>query len=474
MAFQKFIPHNNQKEPMKLLSENDFFGLFMFPGSGKTVLSLDKVYQFKEKTLVVVPLSILYTTWMNEHRKWGFSARLKLILLHGPDKDANFHKTGGIYLINPEGIKWLLDKVKTTKKFPWTSLIVDESVKFKNHKSGRFKDLSKMLKSFKRRYILCGNPMPTHYLDLWAQIFILDLGKRLGTSWYAFRNRYFYPTDYKRFNWILKPEAKEEIVAAIGDIVYFLEPDGEIPLPKRVINDVIIDIPREKYKSMEQKLFAELDNGDNVLASNKTAALMKCWQIANGFMYETYNVIEDGKPVFDTKGEILRARKTHYIHNKLATVAKDIVEGLQGEPICIAYHFKEDLVRLMDTFPKARIVATGCKPSVIKQAEKDWNNNKIDVLIVYVSKFSHGLNLQYGKGHHLMFYCLTYNFDTYDQFIRRFERQGAKFKEVIIHRFICRDTIHEAIVENLETKGIESRDFLLALTEYRRKHNVDT
>ena len=451
----EFIPHKYQEEPLELILNEDSFGLFMYPGSGKTALALKKIYQLKVPTLVVVPLDILYTTWLTENKKWSFANNLKIQVLHGPDKDANFQKKAGVYLINPEGIKWLLNKVKTTRRFPWKMLIVDESVKFKNPKSVRFKDLVKMLKTFTYRYILCGNPKPNHYLDLWAQLFILDQGKRLGSSWYQFRNRYFYPTDYKRFNWELKPEGKEEIVAAISDIVYFLDTADEIELPSRIINNIMINLPkkaRETYDKMEKELFAEIDHDTNVLAANKTSALIKCWQIANGFLYETK---ED------------ETRVTHHIHDELITRTQTLVEELQGEPILIAYHFNEDLQRLKKAFPDARIVESGCKPSVTKAAERDWNNNKIEILIVYISKFSHGLNLQYGKGHNLLFYCLTYNHDTYDQLIRRFERQGAKFKEVVIHRLIVANTIHEAIIANLEHKEDETRDFLLALKDYR-------
>lgn len=434
---------------------NDFFGALAFPGSGKTAIALDSMYQYRETSLVIVPLEILYTTWMNEYKKWDFSKNLTISLLHGPDKDANFRKKAAVYLINPEGLKWLLTKIKATKVFPWRNLYVDESVKFKAPKSVRFKTLCKMLKSFKRRYILCGNPMPNHYLDLWSQLFILDLGERLGTSWYQFRNTYFYPTDYKRFNWILKPGAEEAIVAKISDIVYFLEADDE-NLPERIeINTPVYlpDMAQRKYKVMQDQLFYQIDQEENVLAANKTASLMKCWQMANGFIYKT-----------DDETQV---RTTHFIHNEGIVQTKEIVESLQGSPVLIAYHFKEDLVRLHAAFPDARIVGSGMKPQDIKAAEEDWNKDRIPILLAYVSKFSHGLNLQLGSGHNIIFFCLTYNFDIYDQLIRRFQRQGASFKKVVVHRIVAQNTVHQAIINNIETKKTNSESFLSSLVKYR-------
>lgn len=456
----QFIPHNYQLEPQQELAKADFFGLFMFPGAGKTALILEKIYQHKESTLVIAPLSILYTTWLKEPKKWDFSQNLKYAVLHGPKKNEAFHQKAGVYFINPDGIDWLLKKVQSTGRFPWTNLVIDESVKFKNHKSVKFKALAKMLKTFKRRFILSGNPTPNHYLDLWAQIFILDRGERLGDSWYGFRSKYFYPDDYKGFNWVLKPGAKEEIVKRISDISLFLDPSEELDLPSRIIIDHRIELPREVrkvYKEMEDELFFSLDEAEKLLASNTAAAMSKCWQIASGFIYE---VQKDEETERET-------RVTHHIHDELMTRTSSLVEELQGSPVLITYNFEEDYLRLKNEFPNARIITPGAKPAEIQSAEDDWNNNKIEILVAHTTRFSHGLNLQFGRGHQIILYGLTYNADTYEQLIRRFERQGAKFKEVIIHRLIAKDTIHEAIVDSLDTKLQNSNSFLLALKKYR-------
>jgi SNF2 family DNA or RNA helicase len=407
--------------------------------------------------LIIAPLSILYATWLNEHKKWDFANDLKISLLHGKEKDENFHKSAQVYLINPEGIPWLVAKIKSTKHFAFKTLIVDESVKFKSAKSKRFKELKKILKTFENRYILCGNPIPNHFADLWAQLYILDLGKRLGTSYYAFQNQYFYPTDYKRYNWALKPGAQNEIIHLLSDITAFVDIDSELGLPNRVTIDIPIRIPpiaRKAYKDMERELFAILDNEEStsVLADNRTSALMKCWQIANGFIY-TY----DGED----------KRITHSLHNELVTIAKEKVEELQGQPILIAYHFNEDEKRLKEAFPNAIFIGDGSEMQFI---EKAWNTNKISILITQMNKISHGVNLQYGNGRTIMFYSLTYNYDTYDQLIRRMERQGSTHSSIIVIRLIAENTIHEAIIKTIESKGSMSSEFLQNLLNYRLNH----
>jgi SNF2 family DNA or RNA helicase len=207
---------------------------------------------------------------------------------------------------------------------------------------------------------------------------------------------------------------------------------------------------------MEDNLFCILDNKeDSLTVDNATAASIKCWQIANGFIYEK---TEEG-------------RITHHIHDELGKAAESIVDELQGSPVLVAYNFEEDLKRLRELFPNARFVPSGSTPTEIQAAEKDWNANKIEILVTQISKFSHGLNLQFGVGHQILLYGLTYNADVYDQLIRRFERQGAKFKEVIIHRLVVKSTIHEAIIKCIDTKQSMSSEFLNALKEYRDSVN---
>jgi len=450
----KFTPHEYQKSLIQSLKEQENFGLFAFPGSGKTVMALDAIFHHRKRTLIIAPLSILYATWCSEHEKWDFSKDLKTSLLHGKDKNANFHKDAQVYLINPEGIPWLVEKIKSTKRFPFKMLIVDESVKFKNPKAKRFKELKKILRTFENRYILCGNPIPNRFEDLWAQIQILDLGLSLGTSFYNFRNEFFYPTDYKRFNWELKPGAKDEIIQRICNLVSFVDVDSTLDLPDRMVVDIDLHLPlkvKKIYKEMEDELFTILDQEteDSVLAQNRTSALMKCWQIANGFIYN-----------YDEEDN----RTTHNLHNELVEITKEKVEELQGQPILVAYHFNEDERRLKEAFPKATFVEDS---SQMQQIEKDWNAGKIEILITQIHRISHGVNLQYGPGRTIMFYSLTYNYDTYDQLIRRFERQGSEHSSVVVFRLVVKNTIHEAIIKTLESKGQMSSEFLQNLLSYK-------
>lgn len=473
----KFIPHKYQEREIANMRSKNIYGLGMYPGLGKTVVALDTIYSDKKPTLIIVPLSILYTTWLNEHNKWEFSRNLKISILHGPDKVVNLNKKAGIYLINPEGMKWLLDELhkRGRRAFPWHTLIVDESVAFKNPKSKRFPLLKKLLPHFKRRHILTGNPIPNTMMDLWAQIYILDLGKRLGTSFYKFKNRYFYATDYKRWNWELLPGAEDEIIEKISDVFSVVTiNDSGLDLPERVIIDKEIILPsnvRKTYKLMEDKLFTQIDQeGPKIFAPAKGSALMKCNQITQGFVYsydeshldptvpELYE--PDKKPI----------RLTHNVHNLKLEAIHSIVNELNGQPCIILYHFNEDLKRLIKAFPDAPVAGSSTTPDQLQKIEQGWNKNKFPIVLSHLQKLSHGLNLQYGDGHTLILYSLLYNFDTFDQLVYRIQRQGATYNRVIIYRLVAKDTVNEAMVSSLDKKGNMKEDFFNSLIQYRQRH----
>src|SRR4029079_10372497 len=115
-----------------------------------------------------------------------------------------------IYIINPEGLKWFfaaggMDKVKPDM------LVVDESTKFKDYSTARFKLLKPVLSKFKRRLILTGEPAPNGYIDLFSQCYIMDQGDALGRFITHYRNKYFFQESHDMYSWHLRMDAAQQI-----------------------------------------------------------------------------------------------------------------------------------------------------------------------------------------------------------------------------------------------------------------------
>ena len=85
----------------------------MEPGLGKTSITLEVISQYiKEglvsKVLIIAPLRVCYNVWPNEIKDWANFNHLRCCILHGKDKDKLLESDDyDIYLINPEGLKWL-------------------------------------------------------------------------------------------------------------------------------------------------------------------------------------------------------------------------------------------------------------------------------------------------------------------------------------------------------------------------------
>lgn len=433
--------------------QNSSAGLFLDPGLGKTSTTLAALKILKKegvatKTLIVAPLRVCYSVWPKEIEKWIDFKELSYTVLHGKDKERNLEKDFDIYIINPEGLRWLFSH-KMFKKVGFDTLVIDESSKFKDTNTQRFKVLRQVLPSFGRRYILTGSPAPNSLLDLFGQIYILDLGRSLGRFITHFRNEYFYPAGYGGYEWKPKPETDKRIQERIRPLVLRMDAEDYLELPKLIVNRVEVELTGnalDLYDEMEKELIADIRD-KVVVAANAAVASGKCSQIANGGIYD-----EDGKP--------------HFVHDEKAQAVLEIVEELNGTPCLIAYEYGHDLDRLRKVLGKdVPYIGGGVTPKRAAEIESAWNKGEIPVLLGQPQSIAHGLNLQ-NAGNHVIWHSLTWNFENYDQFIRRIRRQGSKHSKVFVHHIVAKDTVDELKLFALNRKFRTQKDLFDALKNF--------
>jgi len=63
---------------------------------------------------------------------------------------------------------------------------------------------------------------------------------------------------------------------------------------------------------------------------------------------------------------------------------------------------------------------------------------------------------------------MLHDWEAYDQFIKRAERQGNHHDHVMNHLLIAEDTVDEGIVTSLNTKQANEENFLNAMVKYRK------
>jgi SNF2 family DNA or RNA helicase len=442
----KWEPKPYQFEALKFLLQNCNGGLFLDPGMGKTSVSLALIAHlrktgFAQRVLVIAPIRPMYKVWPDEIKKWDQFNHLSYTILHGDDKDKALNEISDVYLVNPEGLKWLMPKID---KLGIDMLIVDESTKFKDYSTARFKLIKPVLRKFKRRVILTGEPAPNGYMDLFGQMYICDEGKALGRYITHYRSQYFMQKGYGGYDYELRGGAKEEIQERIRPYVMRLAAEDHLDMPELIFNDIRIELDpksREVYRQFEDEFLAEVGNSV-IMSVNAAAAGSKCRQVANGGVYDEMHFAH---PVHDLKTQALN----------------DLVEQLQGNPLLCFYEFQHDLERIKRVFPNAPSL-TGMSGRKLDECIDAFNAGSIPILLAHPASAGHGLNLQ-ESCHHVCFYGLTWDLDLYHQSYKRVWRQGQPNNRVFVHRILADKTLDTVVAKTLLAKAATQQDFLNAL-----------
>jgi SNF2 family DNA or RNA helicase len=451
----KWTPKPYMLDAIKWGMEHANCGLLLDPGMGKTSSTLtliDILLQKKSITrvLVICPIRPMYKVWPDEIKKWDHLQHLSYTILHGDDKDEALNQVSNIYIINPEGLKWFLAAGGMQKLSP-DMLVVDESTKFKDYSTARFKLLKPLLNRFKRRVILTGEPVPNGYMDLFGQSYIVDQGNALGRFITHYRGQYFYPSGFGGFDWSLRNGAEVEIQERLKGTMMRLAAEDHLEMPELIPNDIYIELDaksRQIYKQFEDDFLAEVGDS-HVMSVNAAAVGSKCRQVANGGVYD-------------------EAHFAHPIHELKTSALVDLVEQLQGKPLLVAYEFQHDLERIRRVFPNAPCL-TGMSGPRLSAVVDAFNAGTIPVLLGHPASAGHGLNLQ-ESCYHICFYGLTWDYDLYTQMIARIWRQGQPSNRVFLHRILADKTLDKTVARVLLQKDRTATLFSNAMKEIRRDH----
>lgn len=448
-----FHPHEYQKIAIQRIIDHTHYGLLLDMGLGKTVSTLIAIEQLMydqfdiKKVLLIAPKKVAESTWTQEANKWNETSCLKIASVLGPEKDRikALQSDSDIYVMNRENVQWLYEYY-CKKTFPFDMLVIDESSSFKNPRAKRFKAMRKMRPFFKRVVILTGTPAPNTLMDVWAQMYLLDGGDRLGKTITEYRNRYFKPdktNGHIVYSYRLLPGGDTAIFGKMQDICMSLKAKDYLTLPERIENVITVEMnPKEwvLYKEMERDHVLSLVDDDAVSALNAASLAGKLLQLANGAIYTD-------------------AGETIIVHNEKVERLKELVETNEGKPMLVFYNFKHDLQAIKGAFPKAVELKTDDDVA-------EWNKGNIQMLLAHPASAGYGLNLQAG-GNIIVWYGLTWSLEQYQQANARLHRQGQT-QPVIIHHLVTKGTMDEQVMKALERKEV-GQDALLEAIKYRKE-----
>lgn len=455
--------HEYQVTCTKHIFKHTHSGLFLDMGLGKTVITLTAIDELMysdlsiNSALIIGPKRVVENVWHTEIKKWAHLKHLTCSIVAGSAKKRReaLQQKADIYLVSRDNIAWLCGQYGGSM-LPFDMLVIDESSSFKNHKSIRFKALRNVQMSFKRVVILTGTPAPNGLIDLWSQIYLLDRGKRLGKFISHYRNEYFNPGRTNGaivYNYNLQRDADKRIHNQIKDICISMTAKDYLEMPERIENVIPVvfdEATQKKYNDFEREqvleLFSDIEDGKEISAVNAAALSNKLLQFANGAVYD-----ED--------------RNVHEVHNLKIDAVKEIVEETGGKPILIGWTYRHDRDRLMNALKKY-------KPRELKTGQDidDWNNKKIQIMMMHPASGGHGLNLQ-GGGNTIIWFGQTWSLELYMQFNARLFRQGQT-NAVIIHKLIAHNTIDQDVVK-AQGRKLKKQDALIDAVKARIRKYLD-
>lgn len=455
--------HKYQEKAIDFVISHREAALFLQMGLGKSVITLTAIQELIDtievsKVLVVAPKKVAESTWVQEAASWEHLRDLRVISVHGSKKRRQrlLNTPGDIYVVGRDIIASTLEYC-ASKGICFDMLVIDEMTSFKNSAAKRFRALRKMRPMFDRVVGLTGTPTPNGLKDLWAQMYLVDMGKSLGRSKTRYIETFFNPV--KQNNIIIKCPPKhgavEEIAALISRHALTMKSAEYLDMPEIIYKDVRVALSEsdsKTYRSLEYDGLLSLgkEEDDKIIAANAAALSNKLCQFANGAVYnEEHLAVEFHDEKLDALSELLE--EAHE----------------SGEHVLVFYQYKHDVERIIRANAK-----TGLRMAVYNGDTelREWNAGNIDVLLTHPASTAYGLNMQHG-GRIIIWFGTGWNAEYYEQGNARLHRQGQKMS-VVVYNLIVENTMDEKALLAVKNKISGQNAMMQALKEKAEEYGI--
>lgn len=439
-AHQKIsLQHNDKSKIVFDLSD---------PGTGKTAV---RIWTFAKRRkakggcmLVMAPRSLLRSVWLNDFKK--FAPHLKVVIADAANREAAFNTAADVYVTNVDAAKWLATK-KPIFFSKFSELAVDESTAYKHHTSQRSKAMAKVAKRFTYRCCMTGTPNSNTITDIWHQVMLLDEGKRLGFSFYKFRDTVCQPIQVGReanmVRWRDKDGAEEAVFGLLSDIVVRHKFEDCVDIPPNhqyCANYELTPKQLRAYVELETSQLLMLDKSKVVTAINAASVATKLLQVASGAVY-------------DGTGNYQLVDTARY------EMVLDMVEARKHSLVIFLWKHQRDLLI-------AEAEKRGISFAVLDGSSSDRERDEIvkgyqagiyRVLFGHPKTVAHGYTLTRGTA--TIWASPTYDLEHFKQGSKRQHRLGQTEKtETIV--VVANGTIEEKVYESMLAKNARMTNLL--------------
>jgi len=393
-----------------------------------------------KRVLVLSTSQVCTMVWADEANKWSHLQDATCVCLAGAaakKRKELMAQNSQVVICNFENLAWLF---KTYPEHNFDGLLVDEITKLKAICGVGFKKLRNQTKRFSWRVGMTADPVAQESIEIYGQMLIIDLGRRLGRNNDMFKRRFFMQMDFKGHKWDFQVDGRERLTRILEDVIYIVEGTKYAEhLPEIRDIEITFDLPpNAKQCYFELVKYSVCDiGGYTIEAANEAVLQGKLHQICCGGLYY--------------QGEFDTHKTAIAIHDTKMQLLDELLKTIDT-PVLVVYQFSFQRDALIEKYNAPVFSAANGKKTNDKLLQ-EWENGSLSIMLIHPKSAGHGLNLQYGPGHTII--CLGYfwSADEWGQLVGRLARQGQKSS------FVDRYVIHSVntIEDNVMKLKLKNR-----------------
>lgn len=432
--------------------------LLMEMGCGKTITSIavaGVLYQFGKinRILIVAPLSIL-GVWDEEFEKFadfpytltvlkGSSSKKKEQLEELSDKGLQ------IVVVNYESA-WRLER--ELLRYNADLIIADEGHKIKSAQTSVSKSMHTLGDRARYRMLLTGTLITNKEIDVFSQYRFIN-SDIFGTSFYAFRNRYFDMLGYGNHTPVFRKYLREDFLKKMHSVAYRVTKAECLDLPEitEEVRTVELEPKAMKlYSNLEKESYTQMA-GSEVSAVNVLTRLLRLSQITGGHLTDDEG---DDNAVSTAKLDALA----------------DIVDSAvaEGKKLVVMARFIPELNDIQELLEKKGVGYAVVRGGVKNRDEEIRRFQEDDDCRVFVGQIAAaGLGITLTAASTMVFYSLDYSMSNFEQAKARIHRVSQKENCLYIY-LIAKNTVDRKVLCSLINKVDLAK---LLVDDYRKGRN---
>jgi SNF2 family DNA or RNA helicase len=412
--------------------------LFMEMRLGKSLTILRFLGEYMRPTkrvLIISPKSVL-KSWENELKK---EYMFDYEILVGKNREEKIEKlnNGAQYiLVNFESVERL-----DLGSIDWGAVVLDESYRIHNPRSGITKYMLKHFTHVKYKYILCGNPIPENQMNIISQAMFMQNTLYGHDNFYSFRVAY-YDKSPLGYDWDPKPGTKALIYSWMHRNCYVLK--------RKDVNMGSAKVYERRYTQLE---------GSQKTSYNKMLKRFEADEVSTNLVITQalyLSMLASG--LFLTK-EIERFTEGYKWHNtnKIKLLIELLTGELKGDQVIVWCRFLNEIREITKQLSENNIsnfVIDGSVPIEDRENFRlNFHANKYQVAIMQIQTGKVGLDFSCADT--AIYYSNDYSCDARVQSEDRVVHP-QKTTPVLIIDLLTENTIDEDVLDLLKEKSSNS------------------